>query len=138
MEEIEISQAEDDAQLIRQKLQEYNNGFVPPDRHERLCLVVRRGDRVIGGLVGGTYWSWLYIEWFWVDEHERGSGLGSRILARAEEIAVQKGCRNAHLETHDFQSLEFYERRSYRVFGELADLPEGHTKYYLHKRLVQE
>jgi len=57
-------------------------------------------------------------------------------LAKAEELAIQKGCRNAHLETNDFQSLEFYKRRGYMVFGELEDLPEGHTKYYLRKQLV--
>src|SRR5512136_314007 len=102
MEEVEISHVDDDVQFIRQKLNEYNSGFVHPDNHERLCLVVRRGDKVIGGLVGGTYWNWLYIELFWVDENERNTGLGTRILARAEEIAIQRGCKNAHLETHDF------------------------------------
>ena len=139
MDEIEVSYSytDDDAQVIRRKLNEYNNKFVPPDNHERLCLVVRRGDNIIGGLLGGTYWNWLYIELFWVDETERHNGLGTRILASAEAAAVQKGCKQAHLETHDFQSLGFYTRRGYEVFGKLDDLPEGHTKYYLHKQLIK-
>jgi len=136
MEEIAISHADDDVQLIRRMLNEYNFRLVQPDNHEGLCLVVRRGDSVIGGLVGGTYWNWLYVELFWVDENERHAGLGTRILARAEEIAIQRGCQNAHLETHDFQNLGFYKKRGYQVFGELADLPEGHTKFFLHKRLI--
>jgi GNAT superfamily N-acetyltransferase len=136
MEEIEISYQDDEAQFVRQKLNEYNDIYVPPDHHERLCLVLKRDGGIIGGLVGGTYWNWLYVELFWVDKKERGSGLGTKILARAEELAIQRGCRNAHLETHDFQSLEFYQRRGYVVFGELADLPAGHTKYYLRKQLV--
>jgi GNAT superfamily N-acetyltransferase len=136
MDEMEISHSDKDAQYIRQKLNEYNWNFVQPDHHERLCLIVKRKDDIIGGLAGGTYWNWMYIELFWVDEKERHNGLGTRILAKAEELAIQKGCRNAHLETHDFQSLEFYKRRGYMVFGELEDLPEGHTKYYLRKQLV--
>jgi GNAT superfamily N-acetyltransferase len=136
MEEIEVSHADEDGQFIRQKLNQYNNEFVPPDNHEKLCLIVNRNNDIGGGLAGGTYWNWMYIELFWVDEKERHNGLGSRILAKAEEIAIQRGCRNAHLETHDFQSLEFYKRRGYVVFGELADLPEGHTKYFLRKQLV--
>jgi hypothetical protein len=58
-------------------------------------------------------------------------------LAKAEEIAIQRGCKNAHLETHDFQSLDFYRRRGYVIFGKLDDLPEGHTKYYLRKSLIE-
>jgi len=138
MEKIEITPTEEDARYIRSKLNEYNNRFVPPDNHEKLYLVTRRNDEIIGGLVGGTYWNWLYIEWFWVDEHERNSGLGTRILAKAEEIAIQRGCRNSHLETHDFQSLAFYQRRGYSIFGELENLPEGHSKYYLRKQLVKD
>ena len=71
-----------------------------------------------------------------VDDNERYKGIGTRLLGRAEEIAVNRGCKHAHLATHDFQNLEFYEGRGYQVFGELADLPEGHTKYYLHKGLA--
>jgi GNAT superfamily N-acetyltransferase len=138
MEEIEFSNKDEDAQFIKQKLNEYNCIFVPPDHHERLCLVARREDRIIGGVVGGTYWNWLYIEWFWVDGTERNNGLGTRLLAKAEEMAIHKGCRNAHLETHDFQSLEFYKKRNYVVFGKLDDLPEGHTKFYLCKHLVKD
>lgn len=135
MESIELSQSEEETRFIRQKLKEFNFERVAPDRHETLNLVARSKDRIIGGLIGDTYWNWLYISLFWVEESQRGNGLGSRILARAEEIAVQRGCRNAHLETHDFQSLEFYQKRGYVIFGQLDDLPEGHTKYYLRKSL---
>ena len=138
MEEIEVSHLDDDAHFIRQKLKEFNHNFAPPDTHERLCLVARRRARIIGGLIGGTYWNWLYVELFWVGEHERHNGLGTRILAKAEGLAIQRGCLNAHLETHDFQNLGFYQRRQYVVFGELADLPEGHTKYYLCKHLINK
>ena len=129
------STAESDAQFIRERLNEYNNRFVPQDHHEGLCLVARKDEQIVAGLTGGTYWNWMYIELFWVDEKERKSGLGTKILEKAEEIAVRRGCGNAHLETHDFQSLDFYKKRGYIVFGELQDLPEVHTKYYLRKKL---
>ena len=135
MENIEISHSETDADLIRRKLNEYNFYLVPEDRHEKINLVVRRQNTLIAGLIGGTYWNWLYVELFWVDGQERDQGLGSQILAKAEEIAIQRGCKNAHLETHDFQSLEFYQKRGYVIFGKLEDLPQGHTKYYLRKSL---
>ena len=137
MEKIEVSQSEIDAQLIRQKLNEFNFNLVPNYNHEILNLVIRRENTLIAGLVGDTYWNWLYVSLFWVDECERDRGLGTQILAKAEEIAIQRGCKNAHLETHDFQNLEFYQKRGYVVFGKLEDLPEGHTKYYLRKHLIK-
>jgi GNAT superfamily N-acetyltransferase len=130
------SRKDDDAQFIRQKLNEYNFTHVPPDNHEELCLLVRNGDDIIGGLLGGTYWKWMHVGYLWVDENERYNGVGTSLLERAKEIAIKRGCKNAHVETHDFQNLAFHEERGYRVFGKLADLPEGHTKYYLQKRLA--
>lgn len=99
-------------------------------------LIVKHQDAIVAGLVADTYWNWLYISLFWVNESERGHGLGSQLLAKAEEIALQRGCRNAHLETHDFQNLEFYQKRGYVIFGKLEDLPEGHIKFYLQKHLI--
>lgn len=130
MDEIEITNTDEDAQFIRRKLNEYNSKFVQPDNHEKLCLVLKRNGNIIGGLQGGSYWNWLYVELLWVDENERKNGLGTKILEKAEAIAMQRGCKNAHLETHDFQSLMFYKNRGYSIFGELADLPEGHTNFF--------
>ena len=137
MEKIEVSQLETDALLIRQKLNEFNFNLVPDDKHEQLNLIVRRQNTLVAGLIAGTYWNWLYIELFWVDARERSRGLGTQLLAKAEEMAVQRGCKKAHLETHDFQNLAFYQKRGYVIFGSLEDLPEGHTKYYLRKRLIE-
>jgi GNAT superfamily N-acetyltransferase len=137
MDKIEVSQSETDAQLIRQKLDEFNFNLVPPHNHEILNLVIRRQNTLIAGLIGDTAWNWLYVSLFWVDERERDQGLGTQILAKAEEIAIQRGCKNAHLETHDFQNLEFYQKRGYVIFGKLDDFPEGHTKYFLRKHLIK-
>ncbi len=137
MENIELSTSDADSHFIREKLNEFNFQRVPHDRHETLNLLVRRQGEIIAGLIGDTAWNWLYISLFWVDERQRGSGLGSKILARAEEIAIERGCRNANLETHDFQNLDFYQKRGYSIFGKLDDYPAGHIKYYLQTSLAK-
>lgn len=135
METIEISQSGDDAQFIRGKLNEYNFKIVPPYNHQVLNLIAREQNVIVGGLLADLAWNWLYISILWVDEHKRSLGLGTRILAVAEEIAVQRGCRRANLETHDFQGPAFYQKRGYVIFGQLENFPEGHIKYYLWKDL---
>lgn len=93
------------------------------------------GDELVGGLTGETWARWLGIELLWVRADRRGSGLGGQILARAEQIARDRGCVGARLETWDFQARPFYERHGYVVFGVLEDYPPGTTEYHLAKRL---
>jgi hypothetical protein len=82
MAKIQESRLEDDARFIRRKLNEYNFARVPADKHDTLCLLARNGQEIVGGLLGGTYWNWLYVSYLWVDENERSTGIGMRIWRR--------------------------------------------------------
>jgi len=123
------------AQDIRERLYEYNRQFAGDDMHTPLRLAATEGGKVIGGLLGGTYWQYLYIEILIIDDQYRGKGIGSKLLSEAEKIARERGCRNACLDTHDFQGVDFYKRNGYKIVGELPDLPPGHKKFTLHKPL---
>ncbi|MGD8488457.1 MAG: GNAT family N-acetyltransferase [Anaerolineae bacterium] len=104
--------------------------------YHRLAIVARDGDeRVVGGIHGELVWEWLYIQSLWVDPAWRGQGIGSQLVAQIEAAAVSKGFCDSHLETTDFQALDFYLRQGYQVFGELEGKPAGVTWYYLKKHL---
>ena len=122
---------------VRAGLDAYNLGFVPLDNYQPLNLFVPGPDgAILGGLLGGTYWGWLYISIFWLDESLRGKGLGSQILRAAEDEARGRGCRHVYLDTIDFQALPFYQKHGYTLFGVLDDKPPGHKSFYLRKDLV--
>jgi GNAT superfamily N-acetyltransferase len=126
----------DAARAVRNGLNAYNFAIAGEDGVQPLHLIVRDDSGlVIGGLLGDTYWGWLAINIFWLRDDLRGRGLGSHLLRMAEAEAVRRGCKYAHLDTLDFQALDFYARRGYTVFGQLDDLPPGHTRYYLRKTL---
>lgn len=126
-----------DLQAIRDGLSAYNLQFAPPIGQQPLNIFLRREDQSLaGGLLGGTYWGWLYVEILWLDEAARGSGFGSQILLAAEQEALRRGCRHAHLDTLTFQALGFYEKHGYTCWGALEDLPPGFTRYFLRKDLV--
>jgi GNAT superfamily N-acetyltransferase len=116
----------------------YNRQHVPDDHYQRLTIFLREEDRVIGGLLGETYWGWLHISILWIEEGYRRQGYGEQLLAEAEAEALRRGCPRVHLDTLSFQALPFYERNGYTVFGVLPDHPEGHTRYFLQKRLNVE
>lgn len=127
-----------DEQAVRDGLSRYNLAHTDnaDDTFQRLDYFVRDADgTVIGGLIGGTYWGWLHVDILWLSEGLRHQGYGSRLLAAAEEEAVRRGCRHAHLDTMDFQALPFYQRHGYTIFGALHDLPPGHTRFFLQKHL---
>ena len=127
----------DDVAIVRAGLSAYNRHHAPDDAFEPLTLFVRdEHGTVVGGLLGGTCWSWLYVEILWLGEEIRAHGYGSRLLAEAERIAVERGCIGAQLDTMSFQALDFYERHGYSVFGVLEDFPPGHRKYFLRKPLA--
>ncbi|MFF3709500.1 GNAT family N-acetyltransferase [Streptomyces phaeochromogenes] len=92
---------------------------------------------VAGGLIGHVWVTWLHVQYLWVDERHRGSGLGSRLLSRAEQLAHSShGCVSARLETWDFQAPEFYKKQGYEVVCEIPDYPPGITEYTLTKHLT--
>jgi GNAT superfamily N-acetyltransferase len=118
-------------------LVEFNMRVVGYDDYTPLNLIVRdEASVVIGGLLADTYWKWMAINIFWLRDDLRGQGLGSRLLKTAEDEEIKRGCKNAHLETLSFQALDFYKKHGYIVFGQLDDLPEGHTRTFMRKPLV--
>ncbi len=100
-----------------------------------IAVLIKEGDRTIGGLSGWTMWGWMFVELLFIPGIHRGRGLGTRILAQAEEEAWRRGCHSALLDTHTWQARPFYEKQGWEVFGELADYPTGQTRFYLRKRL---
>ena len=122
---------------IRRGIREADPPQVGPRNWAPFCLSLRdAAGTLVGGLYGATTWGWLLVDGLWVAEGLRRRGLGSRLLAAAEEAAIARGCRGAWLGTFDFQAREFYELHGYRVFGALPDFPPGHTHFELWKALT--
>ena len=122
--------------IIGRGISDYNRQQAGDDKAQRLCFVLYAPDQeIVGGVVGATYWGWLYIDLLWVKDELRGRGYGHRLLTHAEEEARQRGAKHAYLDTFSFQAPDFYRQHGYQVFGELADFPPGHQRYFLTKQL---
>jgi GNAT superfamily N-acetyltransferase len=106
-----------------------------PNDWRPLAVLIREGDRTIGGLTGWTMWGWLFVTMFFVPAAQRGQGLGTRILRMAEDEARRRGCTGVWLDTHDWQAPRFYEKLGYTGCGGLPDYPHPHRRYFMQKRL---
>jgi ribosomal protein S18 acetylase RimI-like enzyme len=127
--------AEDPFAALNAILNEYNAGHVGPAGHLPLWLFARDSEgKVQGGLRGQTYWSWCSIDVLTVAAPYRGQRIGSRLLAKAEEIARARDCVGIRLDTVSFQAPDFYRRHGYTEFGRIDGYPPGHTRFWLMKR----
>ncbi len=126
-----------DTERVRAGLAAFNARHAPAGEFYPITLLVRDAEgAVAGGLLGGIYWGWLYVEILWLDDALRGQDIGTRLLQQAEQIAVERGCHAAHLDTMSFQALGFYQRQGYEVYGTLNDMPRGHQRFFLQKQLA--
>ena len=102
-----------------------------------LCIAVRdnAGD-LSAGLFGWTWGGCGYIDLLWVRSDQRGSGLGTQLLATAEEEVARRGCDQVALSTHSFQAPGFYARFGYQECGRTPAYPHGHDYIHLVKRLA--
>ena len=131
--------SETETDYIREALNQFNCAHVGDDGHTPLHLIEYDADgNIIGGLLGGTYWGWMYIDILWVREDHRRQGVGSRLLTEAEKEAVRRGCHHVHVDTMSWQAPAFYQKHGYEVIGVLPDIPRGNQKYLLMKALPAE
>ena len=131
-----ITPAENEIKYIREELNQFNNERVGEDGHTPLNIVeYDTNGNIIGGILGGTYWGWMYVDILWVHENHRYKGIGSKLLREAVKAAVRRGCHHVHLDTMSWQAPEFYQKHGYEVIGILPDIPNGNQNYLLMKAL---
>ena len=122
--------------LIVAPLVEYNESKAGPSHNRPLAVVLRDKDQVVvGGMWGATGYGWLFTQLLVVPASMRGHGIGTKIMQRAEQEAIARGCHSAWLDTHEFQAKAFYEGLGYVAFAELPNYPTGFARVFMKKSL---
>ena len=118
-------------------LREFNLRFLDPAQFGELGVYSRdAAGEMRGGLIANRKGSWLCIEYLWVSETSRGSGLGSELMYEAENQARERGCSHMLVDTFSFQALPFYQKLGYQLQMSLPDFPHaGMQRHYLSKVL---
>ena len=118
-------------------LADYNRETFGRVDSQILDILVRDPDtgEIVGGLLGHTSLGLFFLDLFYLPKELRRGGLGSRLIAQAEEEARRRGCTAAFVITVTFQAPGFYEKHGYRRFGEIACPPDGATRIFLSKPL---
>jgi ribosomal protein S18 acetylase RimI-like enzyme len=89
-------------------------------------VVLRRADQVVGcGALQRIDDTTAEIKRMWIDRSCRGLGLGRRLLASLEELAISQGRRRIVLDTNATlrEAIALYERCGYRATPRYNDNP---------------
>jgi ribosomal protein S18 acetylase RimI-like enzyme len=125
-----------DLQYLEEQVNAYNFATTGI-RDARLLVMLLRDSagRIYAGLSGHTWGGVAEIKFLWVNESNRHTGVGSRLLRAAEAEARSRGCMKVVLSTHSFQAPGFYRKHGYVVAGEFSDYPRGYASIFLEKLL---
>ncbi len=126
----------EEVEFLDKKLGEFNWSQVSVT-HKRTPknYIIKDKGAIVAGINALIYHYVLYVDVLFVDEKYRRQRLGSTLLKKVEDEAKAMGAALAHLDTFDFQALDFYLKHGYETFGILEDCPKGHKRYYLKKKL---
>lgn len=134
--EIETDPAPEQVQYLEDRIYQFNSSVTGITGGAWLAIFLRDDTgRVIAGICGNTWGGCCEIRQLWVDEAQRGLGLGTRLLAAAEHEARRRGCTQIFLMTFTFQAPGFYARRGFTTIATVDDYPRGHQNLLLRKRL---
>jgi GNAT superfamily N-acetyltransferase len=127
-----------EVQYLEDRLYEFNSAATGITDGEWLAIFLRDDDhRIVAGICGNTWGGCADIRQFWVEEARRKQGLGTRLLAAAEQEARRRGCWQMLLMTFSFQAPAFYAKHGFEVVAVVDDHPHGHKNMLLRKRLVE-
>lgn len=126
-------------QTILGGLRAFNRQNLPDQiSHKVACVVKDEQGTLCGGLFGEVYTSTLFVDYFWLDENKRCSGLGREIFAHTELEVLKMGVTDIYLDTFSFQARGFYIKLGFEEVGRYSGFPAaGIDKIFLQKQIAE-
>ena len=113
----------------------YNDEKFGTQKVKGIAVSLKDGRTIAGGIVGQLWGTVLFIQYFWIDQKQRGKGHGTKMIAAIEDEARRLGAVQAHVDTMSFQAPGFYRACGYEEFGTLKGYPGGVTRHSFTKSL---
>lgn len=124
---------------LGRRLRQFNYGFIGGYGEVQPVWLSAKdaSGALVGGLRGFVFLGWLRVDVLYVDEAARRAGLGSRLLAAAEQKAMELGAKNVMLETFEWQAREFYIKQGYEEAARIENYIAGFYLAHMKKVLAR-
>ncbi len=133
---VESDPSPEQIQYLEERIYEFNSSVTRITDGQWLAILVKDdAGKILAGICGNTWGGCCEIRQFWVEESQRGRGLGTRLLEAAESEARRRGCTQIFLMTFTFQAPAFYAKRGFSILATVNDYPRGHQNLLMRKVL---
>jgi GNAT superfamily N-acetyltransferase len=134
--QVETDPSPEAVQYLEEQIYQVTAGVTGISDGEWLAIFQRDdAGRIVAGISGNTWGGCCEIRQLWVAEPLRGQGVGTGLLAAAEQEARRRGCTQILLMTYTFQAPAFYRRHGFTTLAEVDGYPQGYRNLLMRKRL---
>jgi GNAT superfamily N-acetyltransferase len=127
----------DDLRRLEQTIYEFNVQATGISDGRPFASFLRDAEKaVIGGISGWTWGKTCFIGHLFVPAELRKQGYGTRLVQAVEAEAINRGCDQIVVRTHDFQAPQFYINLGFAVIARIPDYPVGHQEITMIKLLT--
>ncbi len=132
--EVKENPKQNENKIIERNLYAFNDKIFG-DPYDFSVFLRDNDNKIQGGVVAQVRpkLELLYLDYIWIAPEFRNKGLGTKIVHMAEQIARDKGCKTAELETLDFQAELFYQKVGYSRFGVIEKYMGNYDYIFMRK-----
>lgn len=129
---LDKSPSEKDDAIIRAGINDFNNSLHddPVSHHS---IFAKLNGKIVGGALIYQHSDAIYIDSLWVDEKYRHQGVGTTLLKKAEQDALEKGILKQVICTFHKPNMQYYMKRGFELMATVPEYLHGMDKYYLRK-----
>ena len=120
-------------ELIDREFNRYAGKYDIRVDYNDFCFAAKDDDKLMGIIVGHSYYKEVHITDLIVMEEYRGQGVGSELIRKVEQEFSGRGFENINLTTYAFQAPEFYKKMGFEPEYVRKSSDEKLTKYFLIK-----
>jgi GNAT superfamily N-acetyltransferase len=128
----------DDLRRLEEMIYEFNVQATGISDGRPFASFLRDAEKaVVGGISGWTWGKTCFIGHLFVPAELRKQGYGTQLVQAVEAEAVNRGCDQTVVRTHDFQAPQFYIKLGFSVIARIPDYPVGHQEITMIKLLTK-
>lgn len=120
--------------IVLNTLKQKGSGYIQP-----FAFLTRNdSDEIVAGVSGAMFYGCMYIDQTWVHEDYQRQKIGTKLIEKAEGMAIKLGCRFSTVNTMNWEARPFYEKLGYFVEFERHGYDGDGILYHLRKELEPE
>ena len=129
---VENNSAPSDDKIIRGGVIDFNKQSINEEA-THFSVFAKKDNQIICGALLWEVSDALYIDELWCHENYRKQGIGTKIIAMINDVAITKKLPKIFVDTYEFQARVFYEKNGFYCIGIILKYLKNYDRIFLRK-----